>query len=124
MCHVTLGIDGRHTPAARRANGLTVAGVADVARREDPGNSGRGGAVARENHVPALVELQLTFEDAGVGSVTDGDKHPVGLEVTLFTGVGAHQGHPFHTDVAVDFFHIRVPDDLAPGVLHYTMAHA
>ena len=58
---VTLGLDGRHAPAAGRGDGLAVDVVLHVAAREHALEGGPGGAALGED-VAVLVEVELTGE--------------------------------------------------------------
>ena len=77
-----LGVDGRLTAHPGRGDGLPVGEVDDIARGEDPLHAGLGGGLA--DHDVAVLELELSLEELGVGGVPDGHEHAGGRHVPQF----------------------------------------
>src|SRR6185369_8453472 len=109
---IPLGVNGGHAPRACCGDGLTVDMILNVSCGKHPGTA-RLRAVMRQD-VSGFVELELTPEQRGIGSVADRDEYAVERYFAQFAGLqvandNARDLAPF--DV-IDVGDLGVPDEL------------
>src|SRR3989441_2946388 len=119
-----LRVDGGHASAAGGGHRLPIAMVGDVPRCVDPGHVGGGRPVAGEEGA-ALVPLEDTSEERGVGLVSDGHEDAAGRDLlglprleVLHDGAGHALALP-----AQDLLHDGVPEPGDLGVLERAVLH-
>ena len=83
MFQPTFRFDCSHAACARRRYGLPEHGILNVAAGKYAWNIGSRG-VGLSPDVPAIVQVDLSLEDAGVWIMPDGDEEPVDLEFRSF----------------------------------------
>jgi hypothetical protein len=108
---VALGVEGGGTAGAGRGDGLPVVVVDEVAAREDAGQVGVRGGVPHE-HVPVVVEVDLTGQQLRARVVADGDEQPGDLQRPGLAADGVAQRERLQPVLPVDLGDLGVPDDL------------
>ena len=112
MVQVSLGIQRRHTTGSGRSYRLAVDMVADITGGKYPLDTGRGciAIITALDADIAILHLQLTRKDRGIGLVTNGNKNT--LQFNIFRAVicyvfDAHTGHT--TVISQHFIKYTVP---------------
>ena len=120
----SLEVHGGNTAFASGHDGLTVVGVADIAGGKDTGNIGGATGIGHFD-VALLVEVNLSFDEVGIGLMANGHKEACNVymaHLARFEILEVGTGHPVEV-VSADFFGGRVPDDFDFWIGEYAVLH-
>src|SRR5215831_9611087 len=107
---VFLRIDRRHASASGGRDRLSVDVILDVARGEDPRNTGPA-SFTREN-VAIVIHLNQPLENLSIGNMSNRHKNAIAFEIGDFTVLQVFELDPF------DILGFNVIDVLNGGVPH------
>ena len=122
VVQIAFSIQSGHATCSSRSYGLTVDLVCNITCGEYTGNTGRSGiAFASAFYFQiAIVHVQLTFKQAGVRRVANGNKNAIYCQIFRSASIGILDTHTGYAHVvAQNFIQGVIPFNLDVAIFRF-----